>query len=305
MIKVLVTIKILVITNLHIIHRVSHNNLIVVKSVEVPIIALIVKLGTILHHSTAPVTPPPLAYTPTPPVLATIEPLDTFLMGDEVISTIPAREINEFMKSSVNDLVPIPKESEGTSNREHLDTLSTGDREIDFNPIRDIEELECLLADDPVPVPRVFDKPLEIPSSESKVKCKYVTRNTGKGRKNEENMDSYESLRRNLMDALRRNLFKARHVTQQDYGVTKLKVYVVTSLLWKAKTSKSALRHHGFVGYPFDYHVTLGFGSIMGGLDLVNPVIRLPLEHGISRVLGKDDYSNPRVGTNPVTASIT
>ncbi|GKF09562.1 hypothetical protein Tco_0043786 [Tanacetum coccineum] len=92
-------------------------------------------------------------------------------MGDEVISTIPAREINEFKKFSVNDLVSIPRESEVTSNRdtivdidlllgEHLDTLSKGDREIDFNPIRDIEELECLLADNPVPVPRVFDKPL-------------------------------------------------------------------------------------------------------------------------------------------------
>ncbi|GJT39666.1 retrovirus-related pol polyprotein from transposon TNT 1-94 [Tanacetum coccineum] len=83
----------------------------------------------------------------------------------------------------------------------------------------------------------VFTKP---------VKCKYVTRNMGKGRKNEENTDSYETL-----------------------------------------------RHHGFVGYPFDYCVTLGFGSIAGGLDHVNPVIRLRLEHGISRVLGLDDYSNP------------
>ncbi|GJZ67466.1 putative reverse transcriptase domain, ribonuclease H-like domain, aspartic peptidase domain protein [Tanacetum coccineum] len=52
--------------------------------------------------------------------------------------------------------------------------------------------------------------------------------------------------------------------------------------------------NHGFVGYPFDYRVTLGFGSIAGGLDHVNPVIRLLLEHGISRVLGKDDHSNPR-----------
>ncbi|GJX35474.1 homeodomain-like protein [Tanacetum coccineum] len=49
---------------------------------------------------------------------------------------------------------------------------------------------------------------------------------------------------------------------------------------------------HGFVGYPFDYRVTLGFGSIAGGLDHVNPVIRLPLEHGISRVLGKDGIRN-------------
>ncbi|GJR90151.1 hypothetical protein Tco_0214162 [Tanacetum coccineum] len=46
----------------------------------------------------------------------TKEPLDTLLMGDEVISTTPAREIEEFIKSSVDDLVPIPKESEVTSN---------------------------------------------------------------------------------------------------------------------------------------------------------------------------------------------
>nr|GEV00499.1 reverse transcriptase domain-containing protein [Tanacetum cinerariifolium] len=43
--------------------------------------------------------------------------------------------------------------------------------------------------------------------------------------------------------------------------------------------------NHGFIGYPFDYHVTLGFDSITGGLDHVNPVIRLPLEHRISRVV--------------------
>ncbi|GJY55689.1 hypothetical protein Tco_0454804 [Tanacetum coccineum] len=102
----------------------------------------------------------------------TKEPLNTLLMGDEVISTTPARENDEFIKSSVDDLVPIPRESEVTSVcddlecnmpitthlpttdvreenvdidlllGEHLDTLSTGDKEIDFNPIRDIEELE-------------------------------------------------------------------------------------------------------------------------------------------------------------------
>ncbi|GJT77113.1 hypothetical protein Tco_1043838 [Tanacetum coccineum] len=55
----------------------------------------------------------------------------------------------------------------------------------------------------------------------------------------------------------------------------------------------------------FDYRATLGFGSIAGSLDHVNPVIRLPLECRISMVLGKDDHSNPSVGTNPVTASIT
>ncbi|GJS56806.1 hypothetical protein Tco_0651590 [Tanacetum coccineum] len=90
------------------------------------------------------------------------EPIDTLLMGDEVISTIPAREIDEFIKSSVDDLVPIPRESEVTSVSIDLecDTLLTGDWEIDFNPCRDIEELERLLANNSVPVQRVFDEPL-------------------------------------------------------------------------------------------------------------------------------------------------
>ncbi|GKD59571.1 hypothetical protein Tco_1297080 [Tanacetum coccineum] len=113
-------------------------------------------------QSIAPITPPPLAYTPPPPFLATMEPLDTLLMGDEVISTIPVRENNEFIKSSVDDLVPIPRESKVTLIdlllRDDLDTISTRDREIDFNPYRDIEELERLLPNDHVPVPMgVYD----------------------------------------------------------------------------------------------------------------------------------------------------
>ncbi|GJU66696.1 hypothetical protein Tco_1252955 [Tanacetum coccineum] len=44
----------------------------------------------------------------------TKEPLDILLMGDEIISTNPARESDEFIKSSVDDLVPITKESEVT-----------------------------------------------------------------------------------------------------------------------------------------------------------------------------------------------
>nr|GEW86263.1 hypothetical protein [Tanacetum cinerariifolium] len=55
-----------------------------------------------------------LAYTPPPPFLATMKPLNTLLMGDEVISNNHARENNEFIKSSVDDLVPIPRESEMT-----------------------------------------------------------------------------------------------------------------------------------------------------------------------------------------------
>ncbi|GKE41201.1 hypothetical protein Tco_1464606 [Tanacetum coccineum] len=41
--------------------------------------------------------------------------LNTLLMGDEVISTIPARETDEFINSSVDDIVLIPRESEVTS----------------------------------------------------------------------------------------------------------------------------------------------------------------------------------------------
>ncbi|GJV60110.1 retrotransposon protein, putative, unclassified [Tanacetum coccineum] len=126
-----------------------------------------------------------LTYTQPPPCLATMDPLDALLMGDKVISTTPARDNDKFIKSSVDDFIPIPTESEVTSVSndlecsmpfdspplpctdvlgdkkvdidlpfgEHLDTLSTGDREIDFNP-RDIE------TNDPILDPRMFDVPL-------------------------------------------------------------------------------------------------------------------------------------------------
>ncbi|GKA80106.1 hypothetical protein Tco_0786702, partial [Tanacetum coccineum] len=67
-------------------------------------------------HYTAPVTPP--AYTPSTRFLAIMEPADTLLIGDEVISTILAREIDEFIKSSVDDLVQILRESEVTSDND-------------------------------------------------------------------------------------------------------------------------------------------------------------------------------------------
>ncbi|GJW29952.1 hypothetical protein Tco_0046827 [Tanacetum coccineum] len=51
----------------------------------------------------------------------TKEPSDTLLMGDEVISTIPERENDEFIKSSIDDLVPIPRESDVTSVCEDLE----------------------------------------------------------------------------------------------------------------------------------------------------------------------------------------
>nr|GFB30637.1 hypothetical protein [Tanacetum cinerariifolium] len=82
-------------------------------------------------HYTAPVTPPPLAYTPPPPCLATMEPLNTFLMRDECSVPIysPPLPCTDDLEDVIVDIdLPLG---------EHLDTLSTGDREIDFNPSRD------------------------------------------------------------------------------------------------------------------------------------------------------------------------
>ncbi|GJW52264.1 hypothetical protein Tco_0093615 [Tanacetum coccineum] len=47
------------------------------------------------------------------PVLPIEEPDNSLSMGDEHLDTIPETESDEFIKSSVEDLVPIPSESEG------------------------------------------------------------------------------------------------------------------------------------------------------------------------------------------------
>ncbi|GJR07910.1 hypothetical protein Tco_0790562 [Tanacetum coccineum] len=47
------------------------------------------------------------------PVLTIEEPNNSLSMGDEHLDTIPETESDEFIKSSVEDLVPIPSESEG------------------------------------------------------------------------------------------------------------------------------------------------------------------------------------------------
>ncbi|GJU80840.1 hypothetical protein Tco_1283205 [Tanacetum coccineum] len=47
------------------------------------------------------------------PVLLTEEPVDSLIMEDEHLDTIPATESDEVIKSSVEKLVPIPSESEG------------------------------------------------------------------------------------------------------------------------------------------------------------------------------------------------
>ncbi|GJS06594.1 hypothetical protein Tco_0363390 [Tanacetum coccineum] len=60
--------------------------------------------------------------------LPTEEPKDSLIMGDEHLSTIPEKESDEFIKSNVEDLVPIPSESGDTfDNESECDVLACDD----------------------------------------------------------------------------------------------------------------------------------------------------------------------------------
>nr|GFD04921.1 hypothetical protein [Tanacetum cinerariifolium] len=48
------------------------------------------------------------AITPDEPVLSTEEPDNSLSMGDEHLDTIPATELDDFIKSGVENLIPIP-----------------------------------------------------------------------------------------------------------------------------------------------------------------------------------------------------
>ncbi|GJY91371.1 hypothetical protein Tco_0506567 [Tanacetum coccineum] len=78
--------------------------------------------------------PPSIAITP---VLPTLEPEDSLIMGNEELSTIPKKESNKVIKSSVEDLVPILSESEDTSGSDSNCDLPLCD---DFSPINGHEE---------------------------------------------------------------------------------------------------------------------------------------------------------------------
>ncbi|GJR63627.1 hypothetical protein Tco_1505789 [Tanacetum coccineum] len=65
-------------------------------------------------------------------ILPTLETEDSLIMGDEELSNIPEKESDEFIKSSVEDLVPIPSESEDTSGSDSICDLPSCD---DFSPI--------------------------------------------------------------------------------------------------------------------------------------------------------------------------
>ncbi|GKD13951.1 hypothetical protein Tco_1198358, partial [Tanacetum coccineum] len=78
--------------------------------------------------------PPSVAITP---VLPTMEPEDSLIMRDEDLSTILEKESDEVIKSSVEDLVPIPSEFEDTFGSDSECDLPSCN---DFSPINIYEE---------------------------------------------------------------------------------------------------------------------------------------------------------------------
>ncbi|GKC17375.1 hypothetical protein Tco_1014157 [Tanacetum coccineum] len=79
-------------------------------------------------------TPPSIEITP---VLLTLDPENSLIMGDEHLSTIPEKESDEFIKSSVEELVPIPSESEDTVESDSDCNLTSCDN---FSPINVYKE---------------------------------------------------------------------------------------------------------------------------------------------------------------------
>nr|GEV93538.1 hypothetical protein [Tanacetum cinerariifolium] len=77
------------------------------------------------------------AITPNEPVLSTEEPDNSPSMGDEHLDTIPAMESDEFIKSGVENLIPIPSESEGIP--EHVEFSSIDDDSFSIDDIDYVE----------------------------------------------------------------------------------------------------------------------------------------------------------------------
>ncbi|GJR36927.1 hypothetical protein Tco_1212611 [Tanacetum coccineum] len=107
------------------------------------------------HHNIAHVTPP--AYTQSLFFLTNMEPATTLLMEDEVISTTPERENDEFIKSSVDNLVPVLRESKVTSV---------------------CDDLECdMLVNTPLPTTDVREEDFDINSSLGKYVVDFLMEN--------------------------------------------------------------------------------------------------------------------------------
>ncbi|GKA32730.1 hypothetical protein Tco_0719097 [Tanacetum coccineum] len=99
------------------------------------------------------------------PVLLTEEPDNSLSMGDEHLSTIPKTESDELIKSSVENLLPIPSESEDFSDIESECDMPICDNFITFsNPLFDADDDfsssdDELFSDEDVPK-EIYSNPL-------------------------------------------------------------------------------------------------------------------------------------------------
>ncbi|GJT66723.1 hypothetical protein Tco_1018203 [Tanacetum coccineum] len=90
------------------------------------------------------------------PVLPTLEPEDSLIMGNEELSTTLEKESDEFINSSVEDLVPTPSEPEDKSERDSDCDLPSENKwkkilyyapidDLIFDPGDDIDEIDTFL----------------------------------------------------------------------------------------------------------------------------------------------------------------
>nr|GEU65820.1 retrovirus-related Pol polyprotein from transposon TNT 1-94 [Tanacetum cinerariifolium] len=97
----------------------------------------------ILQESTIPFNeitskiPPSIVIITSPPVLPIEDPEDSLIIRNEILNTIPEKESDKFIKSSVEDLVPVPSKSEDTSGSDSECILPSCD---DFSPINIFKE---------------------------------------------------------------------------------------------------------------------------------------------------------------------
>ncbi|GKA17740.1 hypothetical protein Tco_0697577 [Tanacetum coccineum] len=68
---------------------------------------------------------------------------DSLIMGNEELSTIPEKELDEFIKSSVEDLIPIPRESKDSFGSEKCPHLFPIDEDECFDPGGVIDEIDA------------------------------------------------------------------------------------------------------------------------------------------------------------------
>nr|GEZ01671.1 hypothetical protein [Tanacetum cinerariifolium] len=90
--------------------------------------------------------PPSIVINTSPLVLPIDDPEDSLIMGDEDLSTILEKETDEVVKSSVEDFVLIPSESEDTSRSDSECDLPSCD---DFSPI-DVPEGKSMTISNPI-----------------------------------------------------------------------------------------------------------------------------------------------------------